>query len=74
MAQAHIRSRRVQLCAANGVARSPEAVAKLHSLGYIVEVEECLDQCTRCESCALALVGGTFAFATTPGDLVRKLR
>ncbi|HWI66571.1 MAG TPA: DUF1450 domain-containing protein [Symbiobacteriaceae bacterium] len=45
----------------------------LRGHGYVVEFETCLDECTRCESCAFALASGRMVFAPTPEELVAKL-
>lgn len=68
------RTRRMQICANNRLARRPELAEKLRSMGYILEIESCLDQCTRCDHCAFALVCGRFLFGRTSEDFVRKLK
>lgn len=65
---------RLQVCRFNRFARAEDALAKLRATGTVVEVEECLDQCTRCEGCAFALVSGAFEFAPTVEELLRRIR
>jgi len=45
----------------------------LQANGDVVEVVECLDQCTRCEHQSFALVSGVFVYASSPEELVTKL-
>lgn len=68
------RRRRLQICASNPLARRPDLLRQLAEQGCLVETETCLDQCTRCESCAFALVNGRFVYAPTPEEFLRKLR
>jgi uncharacterized protein YuzB (UPF0349 family) len=65
---------RVQVCAANRLVKEPELAGRLAELGYAVDTEECLDQCTRCHQCAFALVSGRLRFAANNADLLRKLQ
>lgn len=65
--------RRLQVCAANRVARRPDLLRELEEEGDVIEIVECLDQCTRCENSCFALVSGTFAYAETPEELCKKL-
>jgi uncharacterized protein YuzB (UPF0349 family) len=66
--------RRMQICSSNVLSRRPDIVQQMKEMGYVVETESCLDHCTRCEKCALALVCGRMIFARTPEEFVRKLR
>jgi uncharacterized protein YuzB (UPF0349 family) len=68
------RRRRLQICASNQLARRPDVIKQLKEEGWVVEVEECLDECTRCPSYAFALVAGRFAFAANPEEFLRKLK
>ncbi|HLN61146.1 MAG TPA: DUF1450 domain-containing protein [Symbiobacteriaceae bacterium] len=70
----HSRRRRLQICASNPLAHRPDLIRELNEHDCTVETEQCLDQCTRCESCAFAMVNGRFVYAPTPEELVRKLR
>lgn len=72
MAAAGIRQR-IQVCAANHLARRPELIQQLRHEGAAVELVECLDQCTRCDRTSFALVGGTFHYASTPEELVGEI-
>lgn len=65
--------RRLQICAEGRLARRIDILTELKTRGYVVEVESCLDECTRCESSAFALVHGRLEFATTPEELLAKL-
>jgi uncharacterized protein YuzB (UPF0349 family) len=65
---------RLQICASNQLARRPDLIKQLKEEGWVVEMEECLDECTRCSSYAFALVAGRFVFAATPDEFLRKLR
>lgn len=65
--------RRLQICSSNVMAKRPELIKALQEKGYTVEIESCLDQCTRCESCAFALVYGRFRFAANPEAFLAKL-
>jgi uncharacterized protein YuzB (UPF0349 family) len=69
-----ISRRRMQICLENRLARRPDLLDQLRGHGYAVETEACLDQCTRCDTCALALVCGRFEYGDTADELVRKLR
>jgi uncharacterized protein YuzB (UPF0349 family) len=59
--------RRLQVCASNRLLR------RLTEEGSVVEIVECLDQCTCCEHCCFALVSGTFLYASSPEELCRKI-
>jgi hypothetical protein len=66
---------RVTICAGNRLAKEPGWVTQITALGYQVKTEDCLDQCTRCGCCAIALVNGTrWVHAPTPEALLAKLR
>ncbi|HWI50577.1 MAG TPA: DUF1450 domain-containing protein [Symbiobacteriaceae bacterium] len=65
--------RRLQICAESRLARQTDMLTQLKESGYIVETESCLDQCTRCECCAFALVCGRLETARTPEELLAKL-
>lgn len=67
------RRRRLQICASNQLARRPDLLRRLEEEGCTIETEACLDQCTRCESCAFALVDGHFLFSPTPDEFSRQL-
>lgn len=67
------RRHRLQICASNLLARRPDLLRKLEEAGCAIETEECLDQCTRCESCAFALVDGHFLFSPSPAEFTRQL-
>lgn len=67
------RRHRLQICVSNQLARRPDLLRILAEEGCILETEECLDQCTRCESCAFALVDGHFLFSPTPDEFSRQL-
>lgn len=56
------------------MARRPDLLHRLTEEGDVIEIVECLDQCTRCDSTCFALVSGTFAYAPTPDELFEKLR
>lgn len=64
----------LQICASNRLAQQPELLEELADHGCLVEREKCLDQCTRCEAYAFALVSGQFLFAENAEELLRKLR
>lgn len=66
--------RRLQVCRGNRLAQRGELLEILRAEGFVVEMEECLDQCTRCDGCAFALAVGRFQFAPTADDLVRRIR
>jgi uncharacterized protein YuzB (UPF0349 family) len=68
------RRRRLQICASNKLAGRPDVIKQIEEQGWLVEIEQCLDQCTRCSACAFALVSGRFLFAAGPEELLRKLR
>lgn len=68
------RRRRLQIYASNQLARRPDAIQRIQEQGWVVEIEQCLDKCTRCSSSAFALVSGRFLFAADPEELLRKLR
>lgn len=65
--------RRLQICAANRLARRQDLLQRLADEGRIVEVVECLDQCIRCENTCFALVCGAFEYAPTPEELCEKI-
>lgn len=65
--------RRLQICAEGRMARRTDILTELKARGYVVEVESCLDECTRCETCAFALIHGRLEFAKTPDELLAKL-
>lgn len=65
--------RRLQLCAGNPLARRDDIRRQLEGAGCVIEVEDCLDQCTRCAGCAFALVAGEYLFAATPEEFLRKV-
>ncbi|MFZ5824657.1 MAG: DUF1450 domain-containing protein [Bacillota bacterium] len=65
--------RRLQICGANQMARRPDLLRQLEQEGDVIEIVECLDQCTRCENSCFALVSGSFAYAQTPEELLSKL-
>lgn len=65
--------RRLQVCATNRMARRPDLLRRLTDEGCVVEIVECLDQCTLCEHICFALVSGTFEYAASPEELTEKL-
>lgn len=73
MAASLPRRRRLQICASNLLARRPDLLRQLEAEGCIIETEECLDQCTRCECCAFALVDGHFCFTPNPEEFYRQI-
>ena len=71
---AHHNHWRMQVCAVNLLTRRADILSQLAKAGCIVETVGCLDECTRCESCALALVSGRIVAAATPEEFLAKLR
>lgn len=67
-------TKRVQICRENSSLQHPEFLNTLRALGHKVEVEECLDECTRCETCAFALVSGRLLVAGTPEELLHTMK
>ncbi|MFZ5815884.1 MAG: DUF1450 domain-containing protein [Bacillota bacterium] len=65
--------RRLQVCGANRLARRPDILQRLRAAGAVIEIVECLDQCTRCEKSCFALVSGAFEYAETPEEFLEKL-
>lgn len=63
----------MQICQESRLARHPDTLDTFRKRGYVVEFETCLDECTRCASCAFALVCGRMQFARTPAELAAKL-
>lgn len=55
------------------MARRPDLLRRLTEAGSVVEIVECLDQCTRCETSCFALVSGAFEYAPTPEELTEKI-
>lgn len=68
------RRRRMQVCTTNNLSRCPVLLAELEREGWVLEYEECLDRCDRCERGAFALVHGRFLFAPSPEEFVRKVK
>lgn len=66
--------RRLQVCAANPLARRQDLLQRLREEGGVVEIVECLDLCDRCETSCFVLVSGAFEYASTPEELCEKLR
>ncbi len=64
------RRHRLQICAENQLARRPDLLRELEEAGCVIEREECLDQCTRCNHCAFALVSGRYRFARSAEEFV----
>lgn len=64
----------VQVCRNNQVGRSPEILESLRKAGWAVDVEDCLDQCTRCDFHAMALVRGRFLIRDTAEELEQALQ
>lgn len=63
----------MQICKQNRLARSPGILERLQAAGWLVEVEECLDECTRCQRIAIALVAGRLEWAHSTADLIALL-
>lgn len=66
--------RRLQVCRVNRLARQGDALRALEEMGWRVEIEECLDRCTRCEGCAFALVSGEYLFARNEGEFLKRIQ
>lgn len=73
MANYEIR-RRLQICASNRLAHRPDLLRRITEEGGVVEIVECLDQCTRCDKTCFALVSGALQYAPTPEELCEKIR
>lgn len=65
---------RLQICRENRLANTPETVSELERDGCAVELVDCHDQCTRCNTCAFALVAGQFLFAPTTETFLQQVR
>lgn len=63
----------LQLCSGNRMAKRPDLIQQLQQAGAMVELVDCLDQCTLCQGRAIALVSGVYAFAATPDELCAQL-
>ncbi|MGE5672826.1 MAG: DUF1450 domain-containing protein [Mycobacterium leprae] len=63
---------RVQVCAVNEVNRSAELRRRLEQAGYLVDTEQCLDQCVRCRSWLFCLTDGRYVFARTGAEFLLK--
>lgn len=66
--------RRLQVCRRNRLARRQDLLGGLQAEACRIEFEECLDQCTRCDSRAFALVSGRFLFASSSEEFMRRIR
>lgn len=61
---------RLQICKVNRLATDTAVVDQLRQLNCHVQMEECMDECTRCERLAFALVDGRIRTAVSARDFV----
>lgn len=66
--------RRLQVCRINRLAQGRDTLRALEEMGWRVEIEECLDRCTRCDGCAFALVAGEYLFARSEGEFLKRIQ
>jgi len=64
---------RLQVCKVNRLAIDHEVVDQLRQLDCQVQLEECLDECSRCERIAFALVDGRIRTAATARGLAESI-